>query len=219
MDFYIRNRRPVLVPLIIFINTLVLFLWMSTGSTEGPSSTMVSNFLVSWNGLLEGRWWTLLTSVFSHNMFLHFFLNMFVLNSFGSLLEIVMGRRFFILFYIGAGIISSLAHALVSAFILGEPSLPALGASGAISGLILIFSLMFPKERILIFGIIPVPAMWGALLFIGLDLWGLFEQSQGSGLPIGHGAHLGGAVTGILTYIFWIRPRAQRVRREDSPQF
>jgi len=171
---------------------------------------MQDNFLVSWVALSEGRWWTLLTSVFSHNMILHILINMFVLNSFGTLLEQILGRWRFLTFYLAAGVVSSLAHALVSAFYLHQPEIAALGASGAVAGLVLVFSLMFPKERILLFGIIPLPALVGALGFIGLDLYGLFEQSRGSGLPIGHGAHLGGAFAGIVYFFFFIRPRMQR---------
>ncbi len=83
----------------------------------------------------------------------------------------------------------------------------ALGASGAVAGLVLVFSLLFPKEKLLLFGIIPLPALFGALAFIALDLWGLFAQAGGGGLPIGHGAHLGGAFTGILFYFLYVRPK------------
>ena len=86
----------------------------------------------------------------------------------------------------------------------------ALGASGAIAGLVLVFSLIFPREKILLMGIIPVPALFGALAFVGLDLWGLTAQAHGGGLPIGHGAHLGGALTGMLYYVFFLRRRIRR---------
>jgi hypothetical protein len=49
-----------------------------------------------------------------------------------------------------------------------------------------------------------MPAILGALLFVGLDLLGLYAQTEGSGLPIGHGAHLGGAATGVLFYLFFL---------------
>lgn len=172
---------------------------------------MARNFLVSWNGIAAGRIWTLLTSVFSHYSLLHIFLNMFVLRSFGSIMEQVLGRGRFLLFYLGAGIVSSICHCLVSAFFLGESSINALGASGAISGLVLVFSLMFPKERILLFGIVPVPALIGAIGLVGLDLWGLFAQSQGGGFMIGHGAHLGGALAGLLYYFGYVRRRYRAV--------
>lgn len=175
-----------------------------------PSSFMEENFLVSWSALLEGRWWTLITSVFSHTLFMHILLNMMVLSNFGPLLERVLGRRRFLFFYLSAGVISSLSHALVSTFLLGAPDLPALGASGAISGLVLLFCLLFPREKILILGLIPLPAIVGALAFVALDLWGLVAQVGGGGLPIGHGAHLGGALAGLVYYFTFIRNRLSR---------
>lgn len=172
-----------------------------------PPEFMINHFLISWESLTEGRPWTLLTSVFSHNMFLHFFMNMFVLNSFGPVLERILGSWRFVKLYIFAGIFSSFCHAFVSAWQLHQPDLPALGASGAISAVILLFSFLFPRQTILIFGLIPIPAFWGALLFVGLDVWGLIEQAEGGGLPIGHGAHLGGALAGVIYYFLFMRYR------------
>lgn len=197
------ERRTVIIPFIILLNAAVFLMW--NWSFPDHSQFMEDNFAVSWSGLLQGRYWTLLTSVFSHNMLLHLFVNMLVLNSFGGVLEIILGRVRFIRFYLIAGVISSLTHALVSALILDSPGLPAVGASGAIAGLVILFSMMFPKEKILIFGLIPVPASFGALLVVGLDVWGLVAQAEGGGLPIGHGAHLGGAFAGIVYYWFFIR--------------
>jgi membrane associated rhomboid family serine protease len=193
------------IPGIIFLNIFVFILWMFSSGDE--SSFMARNFLVSWQGLGEGRIWTLLTSVYSHNSFLHIFLNMYVLKSFGPIVERVLGYRSFMRFYWGAGIVSSFTHAAVSAYFLNQPGLPALGASGSIAGLIVLFCLLFPKEKILILGLIPIPAMFGALLVIGLDIWGLSAQVGGHGLPIGHGAHLGGAFSGIFYYLFVMRRR------------
>lgn len=176
-------------------------MWMlSTPTTE----FMMKHFLVSWSALGEGRLWTLFSSVFSHNMFFHIFLNMFVLLSFGPPLESRLGTRRFVSFYLVAGVIASLAHAAVSNFLMDQPDLPALGASGSIAGVITVFAFIFPRAKILVMGIIPVPALLGVLLLVGIDLWGLMSQVQGSGLPIGHGAHLGGAFTGFL-YYFWLR--------------
>lgn len=202
---HLRHKKSILVPTIISINALVFLGWQMSPST-GPFGPMADHFLVSWKALSEGRYWVLLASAFSHNMFWHLFINMYVLLSFGSFLERYLGRFRFLSFYLLAGIISSFSHAAVSQWILNEPRQPALGASGAIAGLILLFSLCFPKEKILLLGLIPISAIWGALAFIGLDLWGLMAQAKGGGLPIGHGAHLGGAFTGILFY--WLyRPR------------
>lgn len=198
-------RRIEIVSIIIFLNVVVFLFW--NFSSQEDDSFMAKNFLVSWDALIEGRIWTLFTSVFSHIAFFHIFLNMFVLRSFGSVIEYVLGRKLFLLFYLIAGIISSLSHSLVSLFFLDQPELPALGASGAVSGIVLLFSLMFPREKILLLGFIPMPALLGAILFIGIDLWGVLLQSWGGGFPIGHGAHLGGAFTGLFYYFFLILPR------------
>lgn len=197
------------VNLITLINVGVFFLWQSPDPAH--LSYMEQNFAVSYEALADGRYWTLLTSVFSHNFFFHLFINMFVLRSFGTLIEDVLGSRRFITFYLAAGVTGSVVHSLVSNFILHEPSMAAVGASGAIAGLVLLFALMFPREKILLFALIPLPALSGALLFIGLDIWGLVAQAEGGGLPIGHGAHLGGAAAGILYYFLKIRGRL-RVR-------
>ncbi len=194
------------IPVLISLNIVVFVMWMI------PSyfSLMANHFLVSWDFLLEGRFWTLITSVFSHNLFLHIFINMFVLKSFGGIVEETIGTRRFLTFYFLAGIFSSFCHCWVSAYLLQQPELPALGASGAIAGLILVFSFLYPREKIYIFGIIPIPALWGALAFVGLDVWGLVEQTRGSGLPIGHGAHIGGALFGTFYYFFFLRPKMVR---------
>lgn len=184
-------------------------MWVLASTPQGEEY-MSLNFLVSWDAVAAGRYWTLITSEFSHNLLWHFLLNMLVFQNFGVVLESVLGSSRFFVFYLLAAFGSSLCHCIVSKFILADPSLAALGASGAVSGIVLLFSFIFPKERIYLLGIIPLPAIVGALAFIGLDLWGLSVQVGGHGLPIGHGAHLGGAFTGILYYFLYVRPRLRQ---------
>ncbi|MDH4467792.1 MAG: rhomboid family intramembrane serine protease [Bacteriovoracaceae bacterium] len=199
----------IVVPLIIFINIIVYLFWFLASGTETQLIFMSNNFLVSWNGLEESRYWTILTSAFSHNRIWHLFMNMFVLGSFGRIVEATLGTFHFLKFYLLAACVSSLGHAFVSYQFLNEPDIPALGASGAIAGVILLFSLLYPKQKILLLGFIPLPAIAGTFLFIGLDLWGLIAQAEGGGLPIGHGAHLSGAFVGILYYFIFLRKRIQ----------
>lgn len=213
MSAYNRKRFNFsVVNVFISLNTLVFLWWTAAITGYADLDYMTQNFLVSWDSLANENYVTLLTAVFSHNMFLHFFMNMFVLKSFGPVLETLMGSRNFLIFYLLAGVISSLSHALTSNFLMHQPELQALGASGSISGLILLFSLLFPRQIILIFGLIPLPAAIGALAFIGLDVWGLIEQATGHGLPIGHGAHLGGAITGILYFLMKRKELKWRLR-------
>jgi len=197
------RTRPIIVFNIIKINIAIFILWMIAIFIN--PNFMMNNFLVSWEAVMEGRVWTLLTSVFSHNMFFHIFINMYAFFGFGVVVENMLGPKRFLSFYLWAGIMASLSHCLVSAFLIGNSSLAALGASGAVSGVILLFSLMFPQERILLLGIIPIPAFAASIFIVGLDLWGLFEQTQGSTLPIGHGAHLGGALYGAIYYLVKIK--------------
>lgn len=183
---------------ILAINVVVFFLW----ATQMPSSSFLTeNFLVSWDHLTEGRVWVLLTSVFSHNLMFHLLVNVIVLLSFGRPMELLMGRGRFLRFFLLAGLVASLAHALTSQFLLDRPELSALGASGALAGVLMLFSFSFPKAKVLLFFFIPLPAIVAALAFIAIDVWGLIAQIGGGTLPIGHGAHLGGGLVGIAYHL------------------
>ena len=197
-------RTPA-VSVIIGINVLVFLAWQAASVLPNLENFMVVNFLVSTSRLMHGYLWTLVTAAFSHNELWHVAINMFVLWSFGTVLERLWGTRIFVIFYLVAAVASSLTHCAVSSLIMGNGDIPALGASGAVSGLLLAYALYFPRHKILLFGVIPVPALAGVLAFVGIDLWGLVAQSRGGGLPIGHGAHLGGALAGALMYFFWLR--------------
>jgi membrane associated rhomboid family serine protease len=202
------GRSPTVVRLLVAANAVVFVMWMLPGI---PIQVMVEHFLVSWDYLMDGRIWVLVTSVFSHNLLFHLLVNMIVLLSFGPPLERLMGSGAFLAFYLAAGAVGSFAHAAVSFALLGSPHQPALGASSAIAGLLLLFALVFPRARVLLFFIIPLPAIVAALAFIGIDIWGLMAQVEGEGLPIGHGAHLGGAFTGVVYYL--LRRRTLSARR------
>lgn len=192
--------RPRVVQAILAINVVVFLGWIGARMSPGLRQLMVIDFLVSPSRILAGRWWTVLTSVFSHSELWHLLINLLVLWSFGPVIERVLGRRRFVAFYLGTGVLASISHCVTSALLLGELDAAALGASGALSGVLLLFALLFPRHKILLFGIIPLPALVGALAFVGLDVWGLIAQAQGGGLPIGHGAHLGGAICG---FVYW----------------
>jgi membrane associated rhomboid family serine protease len=193
-----RWARWGVVDVILALNVVVFLLWLWPGVSL---AVMAENFLVSWRHLAEGRVWVLLSAVFSHNMLFHLLINMIVLTSFGAPLERIMGSGTFVLFYVAAGLTGSLAHAAASNFLMDNPAQAALGASSALAGVLLLFSLTFPKAKVLLFFIIPLPAIIAALAFVAIDIWGLVAQIEGAGLPIGHGAHLGGAFVGLVWYL------------------
>jgi membrane associated rhomboid family serine protease len=190
---------------IIAINVVVFLAWQAAAVSPVLEEFMFMNFLVSTTHLAHGLVWTLVTAAFSHSEIWHLAINMFVLWSFGTVLERLWGTRNFLVFYLAAAVVASLCHCLVSTVLMGNSDIPALGASGAVSGLLLAYALLFPRHKILLMGIVPVPALIGVLAFVGIDLWGLFAQTRGGGLPIGHGAHLGGALAGAVMYFFWLR--------------
>jgi membrane associated rhomboid family serine protease len=191
-----------LTGIIIILNAIVFFMWMII-----DTQFMINNFLVSTDSLLEGRVWTLITSVFSHNLPFHLLINMLVFYSFGRVLENILGAKRLLSLFLIAGIAGSFSHCLTSTLMLNNSSLPALGASGAVSGILVVFSFMFPKQLIYVFGFIPIPAMVGTIIFVGIDLVGLFTQAAGSSVPIGHGAHLGGALAGFIYFCFLKLPK------------
>jgi len=216
-----RPRRPrtPAVSIIIGLNVLVFLAWQAASYSPRLFDFMTENFLVSTFHIEHLHVWTLVTAAFSHNELWHLAINMFVLWSFGTVLEHLWGTRVFVLVYLAAAVVASVSHCAVSSFIMGKDNLPALGASGAVSGLLLAYALHFPRHRILLFGIVPVPALAGVLAFVGLDLWGLIAQGRGGGLPIGHGAHLGGALAGALIYFLYLKATypAPAVRQSRPP--
>jgi len=205
-----RAPRITVVRTLLAVNILVFMLWTWPGV---PQALMAENFLVSWPHLAQGRIWVLVTSVLSHTLLLHLLVNMVVLVSFGEPMERLMGPVRFTVFFFVAGVVASLAHVATSSLLLGQPGLPALGASGALAGMLMLFSFSFPRARVLFFFILPVPALVAALAFIAIDIWGLTAQMGNGGLPIGHGAHLGGAVVGIVYYL--LRGRELKARRTE----
>lgn len=201
------RRRLHVVPVVIGINVVVFLAWQLSKAMPALRGVMVVNFLTSPLHLEHGLYWTLLTSVFSHAELWHLAINMIVLFSFGAVLERLWGPRTFLWFYLAAGILASISHCATTRWFLHRMDVSALGASGAICGLLMAYALIFPHHKILVLGIIPVPAAAGVVAFVGLDVWGLVAQSRGGGLPIGHGAHLGGAAAGAVLYFLFIRPK------------
>jgi membrane associated rhomboid family serine protease len=203
------NRKLIALPIIVGINAVVFLLWQLAIKGTDLYAFMAKYFVVSTHRLDHGFWWTLITAAFSHQELWHLALNMFVLWSFGNVIERLLGFRVFVGFYLVAAVISSASHCFVSSVLIGDNRIAALGASGAVSAVLIAFALLFPRHKILLFAVIPVPAIAGALLFVAMDVWGLVAQTRGAALPIGHGAHLGGALCGLVFWASYLRQRFQ----------
>lgn len=145
---------------------------------------------------------TLLTSMFMHGGLMHIIGNMMYLWIFGDNLENRMGHLKYLGFYLLCGLIASLSHVFVSAAVGKDLFIPSLGASGAISGVLGGYLLLFPKNQIRVFAFITVlriPAFVSLGLWIALQIWdGYNDLSVTSGGGIAYAAHIGGFIAGLL---------------------
>lgn len=145
---------------------------------------------------------TLLTSMFMHGGFMHLLGNMLYLHIFGDNIENLMGHLRYLIFYLTCGVLASLVHVFASAALDADLLVPSLGASGAISGVLGGYFLLFPKRRVrvLIFRFISeVPAL------VAIGVWFAFQLisslgmfSGGSGGGVAYGAHIGGFIAGLV---------------------
>ncbi|GAO42047.1 rhomboid family intramembrane serine protease [Flavihumibacter petaseus] len=140
--------------------------------------------------------WQLITYMFMHGGFFHLLFNMFTLYMFGPMLEDVWGPKKFFNFYMICGIVAGLAHLVFGGLA------PAVGASGAIMGVMAAFAYLFPNVSVMIMFIpIPVKVKYVIPALMAFDLFGAFNPSTGDN--IAHWAHLGGALAGLLIVIIW----------------
>jgi len=143
-------------------------------------------------------WSTLFTSMFLHAGWMHLGGNMLYLWIFGDNLEDVLGHGRFIVFYLVCGIAAGLAQIFAS----GASNVPSLGASGAISGVLGGYLVLFPRNRVRVLtrgGIASVPAI------VVLGLWIVIQLISGIGSiantesgGVAYMAHIGGFVAGLL---------------------
>ncbi len=183
--------------------------------------------------IMNGQVWRLLTYAFLHDFFsiFHILFNMLFLWWFGSEIEDMRGSREFLTLYLTAAIFSGTVYVLTA---LGDNSV-ALGASGAVYAIMVIYACHFPMRRILLFFVIPMPIWILVVGVVGIDLVRYLGATQnvrpGQG-GIAVTAHLGGALFGFLYYKLqwrltsigdgirgWLKRRKQprlRVYREES---
>jgi len=149
----------------------------------------VDRALVFVPALLFVRPWTLVTYMFLHAGFMHILFNMLGLYFFGPRVEQRIGSERFVALYL----ISGITGGLLSFY---NPGVPIIGASGAVYGVLLAYARFWPRDQILIWGIIPVEVRWLVMIYTVISLMG-----WGSG--VAHFAHLGGFL-GAFLYLLWL---------------
>lgn len=151
---------------------------------------------ISLKGFLgEHRYWTAITSCFSHLQVMHILGNMLSFYYMGQLLAMTpyFTPARFLTVILGSGLAGSAAW-LYSMRLQGEPHRRALGFSGSLMGVGTVAAFLYPKTTFQIYGIIPVP-LWA--LIAGYALFDGYYLNDHSS-PIGHGGHLGGFAFGLL---------------------
>jgi len=209
------RSTPIVNWILILANLWVFFTWQfplepneqdAYFSSFGfiPATFFGQFFHPSLEGIIW-EWYSVITSMFSHGGIAHLFGNMLFLYLYGDNLEDALGKFRYLMFYLCCGFLAALAQA----FINPSSQIPMVGASGAISGVIGGYILLYPKANIrvfywviLFFGTIMVPA------YLVLGLWLLeqvllFPESMKEAGGVAIAAHLGGFAGGfILTPLF-----------------
>ena len=168
--------------------------------------------------ILEHRQYhRLLTAGFVHVGLAHLLFNMMTLFFFGPVIEQTLGSGKFLLLYFGAELA---AHGFSLYMHHNNPSYAAVGASGAVSGVVFSFCLFAPYEMLFVF-FIPMPAIVFAVVYVAGSIYAM-KSAQGQGMTggIAHEAHIGGAVAGLLLTIL-LEPRIighflQEIRRYEQ---
>ena len=208
-DDPVRGGPPPVVTIgLIALNLLAFFVELAQ-----PSEAALQSFIQAW-GVVPREyslvrdlpptiplpfWSTLLTSMFLHGGWLHLGGNMLYLWIFGDNLEKVMGAARFLIFYLVCGLAASFAH-----IVFGPGSnIPAVGASGAISGVLGGYLVLFPRNRVRVLtrgGVAHVPALVVLGLWIVIQLIsgvGSMAQTSETG-GVAYMAHIGGFVAGLV---------------------
>lgn len=207
------SRFPYVNIALIVINIAIFVLTLLTGTFE---STIELYGMRPIEVLAGKRLETLFISMFLHGGILHILGNMLYLYIFGDNVEDALGHGKFLAFYLGTGVIASLIHALT------DPSseIPTIGASGAISGVLGAYLVLYPRARVytavgiyLFWRIIMVPAIfflgfWFLLQVFSASVTWLTGISEG----VAYWAHIGGFVAGALL-ILPVRAKLKKRRK------
>jgi membrane associated rhomboid family serine protease len=183
------QKIPPVVLNLIIINAIVFIAQLVFDSSLGLTNILA---LYPYNsGLFKP--YQLVTHMFAHGGFLHILFNMYALWIFGSVLERMWGPKKFLIFYLVCG----LAAGLTQMFFVTNA--PAIGASGAIMGLLAAFAYTFPNTEFFIIPFpFPIKAKYMAAIFAAFDIFGGFAGTDN----VAHFAHLGGLVMVILVIIW-----------------
>src|SRR5262245_44523790 len=128
---------------LVAVNVVVYLLWQTLGRSGAGADVLAANFLVSARGIEDGRVWTLLLAEVSHVDTGHLLLNMIALWTFGRAVERTIGPWRLLGLYLAGALLASVAY-VAYAVAVGSDA-PALGASGAVSAIAVVFACVYPR--------------------------------------------------------------------------
>lgn len=168
------------------------------------------------SNIVQGKYlWTFLTSMFMHGGFFHLFANMFSLLFIGNLAEKILGKKRFLLFYLLAGLFAGIAFVASSFLLPSDFNTYAVGASGALFGLIGLLMVVTPNLPVSIMFIpIPIKMKFAAPIILAL-LWLISVLGN---VSIGNTAHFGGFIAGLI-YGLYLKNRYKNKTKYISKYF
>ena len=195
------NRTPYVTYALIALNVVIFLSYWPLFDQPRALMAFYDTFaMVPAQVSTRGEVLTLLTSMFLHGGWLHLGGNMLFLWIYGDNMEDEMGHVGFLLFYLAAGLAAALAHYIAAPM----SSVPTVGASGAIAGVMGGYLLLFPRARIdilffiiIIIRVFTVPAWVVLLIWFGLQILGGAGADPTTG-GVAYWAHAGGFVAGIV---------------------
>ncbi|MFH1918411.1 MAG: rhomboid family intramembrane serine protease [Planctomycetota bacterium] len=143
-------------------------------------------------------WWQFLTYGFAHSPppdYWHLVGNMLVLFFLGRDVESLYGRKEFLRLYLAMLLVAAVAYVVIQKLQGAPDYVPVVGASGAVTGIVVLYALNFPRRILLLFFVIPMPAWVVGLLVVFSDVYGAINSE---GAHIAYTAHLGGAAFALL---------------------
>jgi len=204
--------RPTATLLIILANVLVFFYELSLGN-----GYQLNRFIAQY-GIVPDRFTvaSIFTSMFIHGGWLHIAGNMWFLWVFGRGIEDLLGHGKYLFFYLTCGVAAAIAHVVMNA----NSTVPTVGASGAIAGVMGAYLVKFPRARVVTLVLlfifittVDIPAAFLLLYWFAIQFFngvGSVGYSQASSGDVAWFAHVGGFITGIL--LVMVMPTKQRYR-------
>ena len=204
-------RRPSARPMtVILVGVTVAVFVLQLMTSQGGATSLAQEWLSLdfEHAVFQGQIWRLLTYAFCHDQrnLLHIVFNMMVLYSIGGVLRPVIGDREFLWFYLVAAVFAGICSLMF--YRLLNMSAEIIGASGATMAVFCLVALHYPRQKVLLMGVIPIEFRWLLAAFVAFDTVPMINQvaaamqNRQTTSQIANSAHIGGLIFGFL-YFRW----------------